>query len=150
MQTSVDRYTLHLTCEPGDRSTEAVDKYICTECSLQTNDASEVTIPALKGWTYDFDKKLLNEVNLDQEGQLFGIPNARFKNLTDSTGAPIPPEVGYQVYSMFIYYHSYCTGLAEPVDHDKGIQDLRKIGDKVILESSGIETPIPGARARGP
>ena len=91
-----------------------------------------------------FSIRMLNEVNLDWQGQLFGIPNSRFKNLTDSTNTPLPPEVGYQVYSMFIYYHSYCTGLAEPTNQGKGIQDLRKIGDKVILETSGIETPIPG------
>ena len=143
-QTSVDVYTLNLMCEPGGRSAVAGDKYTCTRFSLQRNDGAEVTIPTLKGWSYDFNKKMLNEVYLDGQGQLFGIPNARFKDLTDSTGTPIPPEVGYQVYSMFIYYHSYCTGLAEPSDQGKGIQDLRKIGDKVVLETSDIETPIPG------
>lgn len=143
-RTSVDIYTLQLICEPGDRSARAVDRYTCTRFAVQKSDEAEVTIPALEGWTYDFDKKLLNEVNLDEQGQLFGIPNARFKDLTDSTGTAMPPEVGYQVYSMFIYYHSYCTGLAEPTDQGNGIQDLRKIGDRVILELSGIETPIPG------
>ena len=143
-RTSVDAYTLNLMCEPGDRSAGAGDKYTCTRFSLQRDGGPEITIPVLKRWSYNFNKTLLNEVSLDGQGQLFGIPNARFKALTDSTGAPIPPEVGYQVYSMFIYYHSYCTGLAEPVDQGKGIQDLKKIGDKVILEPSGIETPIPG------
>jgi len=131
-------------CRPGDRSAGEDDKYTCTRFSLKRDGEPEVTIPALKGWSYDFNRRSLNKVYLDKQGQLFGIPNAKFEGLTDNTGTTLPSEVGYQVYSAFLYYHSYCTGLVEPVEQGKGIQDLKRIGDKVILESSGIETPIPG------
>ena len=144
IQASVDVYKLHLMCEPGDRSAGAADKYTCTRFSLQRDGEPEVTIPALEGWSYDFSRKSLSEVNLDEQGQLFGIPNVKFEGLTDNTGEALPSEVGYQVYSAFLYYHSYCTGLAEPVKQGKGIHDLKRIGDRVVLESSGIETPIPG------
>jgi hypothetical protein len=143
-QASVDVYKLHLMCEPGDRSAGEADKYTCTRFSLQRDGEPEVTIPALECWSYDFNRKSLSEVMLDEQGQLFGIPNAKFEGLTDNTGEALPSEVGYQVYSAFLYYHSYCTGLAEPVEQGKGIHDLKRIGDRVVLESSGIETPIPG------
>jgi hypothetical protein len=143
-QTGIDVFKLHLMCEPGDRSVGESDKYTCTRFSLQRDGEPEVTIPALKGWSYNFNRRDLNEFMLDKQGQLFSISNVKFESLTDNTGITLPPEVGYQVYSMFIYYHSYCTGLVEPVEQGKGIQDLKRIGDRVILESSGIETPIPG------
>ncbi len=143
-QTSIDVFKLHLMCEPGDRSAGESDKYTCTRFSLQRDGAPEFTVPALKGWSYNFNRRDLNEFMLDKQGQLFSIPNVKFEALTDNTGITLPPEVGYQVYSMFIYYHSYCTGLVEPVEQGNGIQDLKRIGDRIVLESSGIETPIPG------
>ena len=107
---------------------------MCTCRLLQSNDhpADNLNVmyiyQRLSGFHLQH-KRRLDEVNLDEQGQLFGIPNARFKDLVDSTGTTIPPEVGYQVYSLFIYYHSYCTGLTEPVTRGKGIHNLKKIGN---------------------
>jgi len=131
----VDTYKLRLMCEPGDRSAGEADKYTCAMFALQRDGGPEITIPTLKGWSYDFNRKSLNEVDLDEQGQLFGIPHAKFEGLTDNTGTTLPPEVGYQVYSAFSYFHSY-SSLAE-----KGIQSLKRIGDRV-LESALPETPM--------
>jgi len=140
-RTSVDVYKLRLMCEPGDRSAGEADKYTCTGFSLQRDGGPEVTIPALKGWSYDFNRRSLNEIDLDEQGQLFGIPHAKFEGLTDNTGASLPPEVGYQVYSTFLYFHSYCNLVrAEPTRKGKGIQDLKRIGDRIVLES--LEMPM--------
>jgi hypothetical protein len=58
-QTSMDVFKLQLMCEPGDRSAGESDKYTCTRFSLQIDGVPEVTVPALKGWSYNFTEETL-------------------------------------------------------------------------------------------
>ena len=139
---AVDMYKMRLTCEPGDRATgETTDEYTCVNFSVKRNDTPEVTIPSLDGWSYPFSKQLLNEEGLDSQGQMMGIPHTKFDKLTDSTGAKLPIELPYQIYSAFTYFHTCCNILAEPDQFLKGIQDLKRIGDKIVSNKS-YELPI--------
>ncbi|UCD38756.1 MAG: hypothetical protein JSW54_04555 [Fidelibacterota bacterium] len=143
---SVDTYKLHLMIEPGDPSVGAADKFTCIRYSVQRDGGQDVTIPALAGWSYDYNEQALDEDMLDEQGQLYGIPESRFMDLVDETGAKLSFDLGYQVYSTFQYFHSY-TQFAEPIQDSYGIQDLKMIGDKIVLESSFDEEPIPGELA---
>ena len=142
---SIDTFSLHLIVEPGNQSSGKADKYTCTRFTVQSEDRSEVTIPSLAGWSYEVNKQLLDDRALDEHGQLYAIPEEKFKVLIDSTGKKLSFDTAYQVYSAFMYYHSY-VAFAEPIE-GKGIQDLKKIGDKIVLEHSFSEDPIPGELA---
>jgi len=143
---STDIYRERLICEPGDRSAREADNFTCARFSVQRGDGPEVTIPSLKGFSYQVNKQLLDEAQLDEQGQLYGIPEAQFEDLIDSTGEKLPFEVGYQVYSTFFYYHAY-TEYAEPIPDGKGVQQLKRIGDKIVHAAAFQETVIPGSLA---
>lgn len=144
---STDVYREYLKVEPGDRSAGEADRFTCKMFSLKRGDASETTIPSLKGFSYEVNKDLLDANQIDEQGQLYSVPEETFENLEDDSGAKLPFEVGYQVYSAFYYYHSY-TAFAEPSTRGIGIQDLKSIGDRVIVEGSFTESPIPGKLAK--
>ena len=142
---SIDTFSLHLIVEPGNQSSGEADKFTCTRFTVQSEDGPEVTIPSLAGWSYEVNKQLLDDRALDNHGQLYAIPEEKFKVLIDSTGKKLSFDAAYQVYSAFVYYHSF-VAYAEPIE-GKGIQDLKKIGDKIVLEHSFSEDPIPGELA---
>jgi hypothetical protein len=143
---STDIYRERLICEPGDRSAGEADTFTCAQFSVQRGDGPEVTIPSLEGFSYQVNKQLLDDAQLDEQGQLYGIPEAQFEDLIDSTGEKLPFEVGYQVYSTFFYYHGY-TEYAEPIPDGKGVQHLTRIGDKIVHAAAFQETVIPGSLA---
>jgi len=136
-QKRVDIYTLHMTCRPGNHSSEKADNYTCEKFTIQTNGGSVVEIPSLAGWSYDFNTKDLTSEGLDNEGLMLGIPHSKFENMTDDKGDTLSIEDQYQVYSSFIYFHSWCNMLAEQCT-----QGLMKIGDKVVNDLSNLEHPI--------
>ena len=144
---STDIYRQRLMVEPGGGAAGKADKFTCARFSVQRDDSPEVTIPALEGFSYEVDKELLDKNDLDDQGQLYGIPEATFEGLIDHTGAKLSFEVGYQVYSAFFYYHGF-TDYAEPTAQGKGVQDLKKLGDKIVHEAAFVESPIPGTLAK--
>jgi len=137
---SVERYNLRLMVEPDDKSATENAKYTCVEFTMQIDDRPEVTIPALEGWSHDH----VRGGGIDEQGLLFGVPDAKFQGLTDSNGEILEPIVAYQIKDVFVGFHSFTT-FADP-DPDKegkgGIQDLKRIGDKIVHESAGVETAI--------
>ena len=138
----IDNYKMRLKCEPRDRKAgEIVDKYTCVDFFVKRKNTSEVSIPSLAGWSYEFSKQLLNEEGLDSEGRMMGIPHARFDGLTYRNGAKLPIELPYQIYSLFTYFHTCCNMLTEPSQLGVNIEDLRKVGDSTISEISP-ELPI--------
>ena len=78
--------------EPGDRSAGETDSFTCTQFSVQRGDGPEVTILSLQGFSYQVDKQLLDDTRVDEQGQLYGIPDAQFEDLIDSTGEKLPFE----------------------------------------------------------
>ena len=138
---SIDTFSLHLIVEPGGKSSGGADTFTCARFSVRSEDGSEVMIPSLAGWSYDVNKKLLDDQALDEHRQLHAIPEDKFKDLIDSNGKKLSFDTAYQVYSAFVYYHSF-VAFAE-----NGIQNLKKIGDRVVLDHSFSEDPIPGKLA---
>lgn len=133
-----EKYRLHLMIEPGDRSLGEADRYTCRGLAMQKGDGPEVTIPALEGWSFDFERGSLDEAMLDEQGLFFGIPHTRFEGLSDSSGKVLEPINAYQVYDVFIGFLSI-NGFEE--FGEGGIQDLRRIGDKTV-HPAGSESPI--------
>lgn len=144
---SVDAYRELLKVEPGNRSTGEPDRFTCARFYMQRGDDPEATIPSLEGFSYEVNKELLDKNDLDEHGQLYAIPEEKFEGLTDHTGEKLPFEVGYQVYSAFFYYHSF-VDYAESTSDGKGVQNLKRIGDKIIHGGSFAESPLPGKLAR--
>ena len=144
---STDIYREYLQVEPGERSAGEADRFTCNKFLVKRGKAPEVSIPSLEGFSYEVDKDRLDANGIDENGELYSVPEETFERLEDSSGAHLPFEVGYQVYSAFYYYHSY-TDYAEPTLQGIGIQDLKRIGDKVIVEGSYAESPLPGKLAK--
>ncbi len=136
---STDVYKLRLKCVPAQLSGKGGDEYTCLDFTLKVGDSPEVSIPALKGWSYIFK---MTATNLDGAGQVLGIDHARFANLKDANGKAIPQGNAYHIYNAFIDFHGFCNVFAERTYSGKGIQDLRKIGDTIVHESAFSEPPV--------
>ncbi len=136
---STDVYKLRLKCVPARLSGKSGDEYTCLDFTLKMGDAPEISIPALKGWSYIFN---IIPTNLDKKGQVFGIEHAKFENLKDANGKAIPKANAYHVYNAFIDFHAFCNVFAERIPGGRGIQDLRKIGQRIVHASAFSEPPV--------
>ena len=138
-RTGTDIYRIHLACVPGRAMGKEADEYTCTKFTVQFAGTEEVAIPALKDWKYLFKD---TETGLDEKGQVFGIDHAKFENLTDANGKSIPIDKSYHLNNAFIDFHGFCNAFAEPVPGGKGIQDLKKIGQRIVHAASFTEPPV--------
>ena len=138
-RTGTDIYRIHLACVPGRAIGKDADEYTCTKFVVQFAGTEEVAIPALKDWKYLFKN---TETGLDEKGQVFGIDHAKFENLTDANGKSIPVDKSYHLYNAFIDFHAFCNVFAEPVPDGKGIQDLKKMGQRIVHASAFSEPPV--------
>ncbi len=136
-RTGSDVYKLWLKCEPTDDPDIA--RYTVGRLEVATVDGLDATIPALEGWSYEFGPA---QRTLDEEGQVFSIPHSRFVGLTDSNGAPLQPQVAYAVYNTFIDFHALCNEFALPTAEGGGIQDLKRVGDKIVHAAAFSEPPV--------
>lgn len=136
---STDVYKLRLRCVPAQLSGKTGDEYTCLDFTLKVGGAPAVSIPALKDWSYVFN---MTPTNLDGTGQVLGIDHAKFENLKDANGNAIPQVNAYHVYNAFIDFHGFCNVFAERTVGGKGIQYLRKIGEKIVHESAFSEPPV--------
>lgn len=144
---SRDVYRERLTVQPGNRAGGEADRFTCTAFTVQRGAGSEVAIPSLEGFSYEVNKDLLDANGIDGKGRLYSVPEDAFDDLMDASGTALPFDVRYQVYSAFFYFHSY-TDYAEPTATGHGIQDLQKLGDRVSVERSYAEAPLPGKLAK--
>ncbi len=129
-RTGVQTFVLKLKCEPGD-------KFTCRSLTVQANSEKPASIPALAGWTYVFQ---VTPTGADAEGQVLGIPHAKFEGLVDDQGRKIAPAVSYLIYNNFIDFHSFNDILSRPTPEGKGIQDLTRIGQKIV-HSAAFTSP---------
>jgi hypothetical protein len=134
---STDIFRLRLKCVPAGIAGKQGDEYTCARFTLQHGEAPEMEIPALENWVYVLDK-----TGMDEKGQIFGIDHGKFENLTDRAGTAIPPETAYHVYNAFIDFHSFCDVFAVSAGEGKGIQDLKKIGQKIVHAAAFSEAPV--------
>jgi hypothetical protein len=132
-----DIFRLRLKCVPAGVGGRKGDEYTCVRFTLQQGEAPEMEIPALESWTY-----VLNKAGMDEKGQVFGIDHGKFENLTNSAGVALSPDKAYHVYNAFIDFHSFGDVFAESAGEGKGIQDLKKIGQKIVHAASFSEPPV--------
>ena len=137
-RTGIETYLLRLRCIPAALSGKNLDEYICREFGLQLNTGGIVTIPALKLWSYRFDRMS----GINGKGPVFGIPHDRFEGMTDSLGNKLSPDISYAIYNNFIDFHSINDIFARPMKFGKGIQELKSLGDRIVHAAAFTEAPV--------
>ncbi|MBN2323235.1 MAG: hypothetical protein JXQ30_05835 [Spirochaetes bacterium] len=132
-----DIFRLRLKCVPAKIAGKEGDEYTCVRFTLQQGDALETAIPALENWTYVF-----KQAGIDEKGQVCGIDHGQFENLVDSNGNTLPPDKASHVYNTFIDFHTFCNVFAESTTEGNGIQNLKKIGQKIVHAAAFSEAPV--------
>jgi len=125
---------LLLTCVPAGQSARDGYRYTCAKLVIQKENEREVHIPALNGWSYLL--KRAEDGSFNHGGLVYGIDHGRFQGLKDDEGNALPPEGAYGMYNMFIDFHAFCNQFAQRTMTKKGIQDLERIGQKIVHESA--------------
>lgn len=132
-----DVYRLYLRCVPSKDAAKG-DEYTCLRFTAAYDKQSEVAVPSLAGWSYFFS---LTANAMDANGQLFGIDHSKFEGLSDENGKKIPVGNAYFIYNTFIDFHSMNV-FSENSGAGPGVQDLRKIGDKVRHAAAFSQAPV--------
>lgn len=133
-RSGAETFRMQLKCVPRSKTGQAVYQYTCRRFVYVKADGTEVTVPALEGWSYTF------KADYDETGRVFGIDHSRFERLADSNGDPLAPDKSYLIYNTFIDFHAFCDTFAAPVAKGNGIQHLTRIGQKVI-HAAALSTP---------
>ena len=137
---STDVFRLRLKCAPASTTGRPADEYTCAEFTVQFAGATEVSLPMLRDWKYLFGPAT---TGIDDKGQVFGIDHSRFEKLADADGKDLPLDKAYHVYNAFIDFHAFCNVFARPApDGGKGIQDLKRIGDRIVHAAAFSEAPV--------
>ena len=131
-----DIFRLRLRCVPAKVVGKEGDEYTCVRFKLQQGDSLDVAIPALENWTYVFKPRI------DEKGQVFGIDHGKFEKLIDIKGNVLPQDKAYHVYNAFIDFHSFCNVFSERFPDGKGIQNLTKIGQRIVHGAAFTEPPV--------
>lgn len=137
-RTGVETYLLRLRCAPAALTGKDLDEYVCQEFGLQLNSQPIVTIPTLSQFTYQFDP--LSGVL--KKGPFFGIPQEPFAGLRDSSGKELPPDICYATYNNFVDFHALADVFPRPMKYVKGIEQLKAIGDRIVLPGAFTEAPV--------
>lgn len=132
-----DVYRLYLRCVPSADPSRG-DEYTCLKFTVQINKTPEVSIPSLTNWKYIFSTTADGR---DEKGQVFGIDHSKFEKLTDENGKMLPVGNTYHVYNAFIDFHAMGF-FAEKTMAGKGVQHLKRIGDKIVHVASFSQPPV--------
>jgi len=125
-------FRLRLTATPGSLLGIDGDRYTCTGFTVQHGNEEAVSIPSLSGWSYTFKYR---RGERDDRGQVLGIDHKPFEKLADANRKPLPEVIAYHVYNAFIDFHSFQV-FTEPTVGGRGIQDLVRIGQKIVHAAS--------------
>jgi len=131
---------LLLNCVPAGRSPQDGYQYTCAKITIQRENEPEVLIPALDGWSYLF--KRAEDGGFHHGGLIYGIDHGKFQGLKDGKGNALPPEAAYCMYNMFVDFHAFCNQFAERSMTGNGIQNLKRIGKKIVHESAFSEPTL--------
>ncbi|MCJ7486666.1 MAG: hypothetical protein MUQ25_10950 [Candidatus Aminicenantes bacterium] len=137
-RTGIETYTVKVKGVPAALSGTGGEEYTVREFSVRTGEGPAETIPALAGWSYVFS---VGASGMDEKGQVFGIPHAKFENLTTSRGKKLSTVESYPVYNSFIDFHAFCDVFARPTAAG-GIQDLKEIGQSIRHAAAFTEPPV--------
>lgn len=130
-------FRLRLTATPGSLLGIDGDRYTCTSFTVQHGEEAERAIPSLSGWSYLFNRR---PAERDELGQVLGIDHRPFEKLVDESGKPLPQGTAYQVYNAFVDFHSFQV-FTEPTPRGPGIQDLRRVGQRIVHAASHSRPP---------
>ncbi|MBC8471267.1 MAG: hypothetical protein H8D56_17535 [Planctomycetes bacterium] len=136
---STDVFRLRLKCVPAKTAGTKGDQWTCTRFTVQLGDEPEVEVPAIKNWTYVFK---VPPTGIDDKGQTLGIDHAQFANLVDASGKALAPDKSYHVYNAFIDFHGFCDIFAERIEGGKSVQDLKRIGQRIVHAAANTEAPV--------
>jgi len=134
-----ETYRMTLKCIQEEGSAGPDERCICGRFEIRLGDNPFMELPSMRDWTYIFKR---TPSGLDEKGQVFGVPHDHFTALKDANGQNLMPDKAYAVYNSFIDFHGFCHVFAEPVSGGKGIQDLRRIGDRIIHAAAFTEPPV--------
>jgi hypothetical protein len=137
--TGMEAFRMKLEWTHASVSGGTRDSFLCRKSTIQKDTGPEVAIPSLENWSYDFRR---TPTGLDEKGQIFGIDHVKFQNLRDENGCVLMPNTAYAVYNSFIDFHSFADVFARPTDGGGGIQDLKKIGDRIVHAAAFTEPPV--------
>jgi hypothetical protein len=138
-RTGSETYVVTLRCVPSAISGKAADEYTCGEFQVRTGDQPPATIPSLTEWTYLFGT---TPTGTDEQGQVFGIPHEKFEEMVDSRGSALSIGIRYAVYNNFIDFHAFSDVFARPTTEGGGIQDLERIGQRIVHAAAFSEPPV--------
>ena len=138
-RTGAETYTVRLRVVPAALSGKGGDEYTVREVIIRSGEKEAETIPELAGWSYIY-KKI--EGDIDQSGQIFGIPHAKFQNLTTNKGRKLGGVAIYPVYNSFVDFHGFCDVFARPMRGGAGIQDLKAVGQEIRHAAAFSEPPV--------
>lgn len=126
-----DTFRFRLKCMPTSDGFE----YTCETYTINFGDSLEVSIPALTNWQYKYKS------GIDKSNQVFGLEHSKFEGLVDENGNMIPPDKSYHIYNSFIDFHGFCDVFGEKTQYGNGIQNLKKIGQKVVHVAANSAPP---------
>lgn len=138
-RTGAEIYTVKLRVVPAALSGKDGDEYTVREVLVKRAGGEAASIPELAGWSYIYKER---EGEIDERGQIFGIPHAKFQGLTTSEGRKLGAVDGYPIYNSFIDFHGFCDIFARPMNGAAGIQDLKTIGQTIRHAAAFTEPPV--------
>jgi len=103
--------------------------------NIKRGGSPKTDIPTLKDFSYNFYP------GIDKKNQVFGIEHQIFNRLKSSVGVPLDNTESYLIYNTFIDFHGFCNIFAQPSDEGAGIQDIKKIGQKIIHSAAHSQPP---------
>jgi hypothetical protein len=130
-------YRLLLAARPPGDGQSHDATYHCRSLTVAVDGGPERQIPSLAGWTYEFT--LYSD---DETRPPLGIPHEPFVDLADDTGEPLDASVRYAIYNNFIDFHGLCDVFARPTEDGEGIQNLKRVGDRVVHAAAHSEPRI--------
>ncbi len=126
-----DQLILFLT----GQATSKGEEYACRKFFVHKSGAAKVEIPDLANWQYVFG--FTNE-----RGDLLGIDRSKFQQVTGSDGKPLSFDMAYAVYNSFIDFHTFCNVFARETPQGQGIQDLKRVGQRIVHFAAFSEPPV--------
>ncbi|HEV2167008.1 MAG TPA: hypothetical protein VGS23_08585, partial [Thermoplasmata archaeon] len=137
-RTAVETYVLRLKCPRAGSPGKPQDGFVCSEFGVQREGPTLAILPTLRGFAYRFDQ--LSGVL--RKGPFFGIPQEPFAGLRDSLGRSLPPDICYAAYNNFVDFHALSDVFTRPMPYVKGIEQLKSLGDRIVLPGAFSEAPV--------
>jgi len=134
-----ESYYLRLRYKPMGAQDGWADQFTCLELQLQVDDRPSVAVPELDGMTYTFNPAA---TGVDERSPLWGLPQGRFKSLTDGLGNLLTFSSRYAAYVSLIDFHSINDVFTKPMPFGNGIQNLKNVGQKVVHPASFMKAEV--------